>query len=160
MGKRRGHVKEVSRGGLPQGCLDIQEPCPDGSYPTGTTLQREDYVYRPINDLAPAGCYSGCAALQSKFQPKFTLFDWQSSKREATPSMLSGRSCATVTDTSEVPRLTGAPPERGAGALRSAGSQALQTPRLSMESTTSHVSQSARDAELRRLVLSSLAQRR
>lgn len=31
-------IKFAGRGGLPQGCLDIQEPCPDGSYPTGHRL--------------------------------------------------------------------------------------------------------------------------
>eukprot|EP00435_Cladocopium_sp_Y103_P023511 s2722_g5.t1 len=83
MGKRRGcpaWAKVTSRGGLPKGCLDMPDP-PDGSYPTGITSQRADFIQLPkVDDAAPAGCYSGCPAQQLKLQPKFTLFEWQSKK--------------------------------------------------------------------------------
>ncbi|CAJ1428697.1 unnamed protein product [Effrenium voratum] len=78
MGKRRLRPVQITRGSLPQGCLDM--PTGDGLFPTGTTLQRTEFVYRSLRPEPPAGCHAGSAAVQSKLQPKFTLFDWQTAQ--------------------------------------------------------------------------------
>ncbi|CAE7612132.1 unnamed protein product [Symbiodinium sp. CCMP2456] len=91
MGKRRCRppwAKESSRGALPGECLD--QTSADGRFPTGTTVQKEQFVHVPQIETAAAGFFKGSALRQQKDQVPFSLFEWadpQKQKQEA-PTIL------------------------------------------------------------------------
>eukprot|EP00930_Biecheleria_cincta_P078567 TRINITY_DN66092_c0_g1_i1.p1 TRINITY_DN66092_c0_g1~~TRINITY_DN66092_c0_g1_i1.p1 ORF type:complete len:193 (-),score=36.89 TRINITY_DN66092_c0_g1_i1:126-704(-) len=71
------------RGGLPGGCLDVQDPSSD-DFKTGTTSQRSQFVRVAVDPKEPrAGCYAGSSALLMKGQEDFTLFRWAGAEKKA-----------------------------------------------------------------------------
>ncbi|OLP78471.1 hypothetical protein AK812_SmicGene41348 [Symbiodinium microadriaticum] len=129
MGKRRCRppwAKESSKylrvgmGVLPGECLD--QTSADGRFPTGTTVQKEQFVYVPHIDTAAAGVFKGSALRQQKDQVPFSLFEWadpQKQKQEA-PKVL--RSICTR-PASSAARSTA--PSTARSSLKAAGSEVL-----------------------------------
>ncbi|CAE7239759.1 unnamed protein product, partial [Symbiodinium sp. KB8] len=107
-------------GVLPGECLD--QTSADGRFPTGTTVQKEQFVYVPHIDTAAAGVFKGSALRQQKDQVPFSLFEWadpQKQKQEA-PKVL--RSICTR-PASSAARSTA--PSTARSSLKAAGSEVL-----------------------------------
>mmetsp|Transcript_28343 Transcript_28343/g.58441 ORF Transcript_28343/g.58441 Transcript_28343/m.58441 type:complete len:165 (-) Transcript_28343:70-564(-) len=124
MGKRRccpPWAKESSRGALPGECLD--QTSTDGRFPTGTTVQKEQFVYVPQIDTAAAGFFKGSALRQQKDQVPFSLFEWadpQKQKQEP-PKVL--RPICTPRPASSAARSTA--PSTARSSFKAAGSEVI-----------------------------------